>query len=463
LFSIFSPLIPHAYADPRPLPANKVCPNAGDLETAGSNYSNANGDTSDSDEAVSCLAKRENENDDCPVGYVPLKGTSIGILFRCWAPLQNKATATGDPLPDGKRCQFTSMIYSKAYDSCFGQPDPATGCGKYAEGSLLVNAPADSRVEGMCKAPTTAANTAGQECDNGQIYDATAGGCVAPKGADGKCPEGMDENPNANGDANKACIATGTDNDGCPIEKGKTFRWAECWAFDTMNGFTKVLDAFIDEYMATGNIIYGSSEQSFKNAWTTFRNTAIGIVFLAGLVMLVSEALGVPILDAYTSRKVAPRLLIALIGIAVSWGLCKWFVMFFDDIGHALGNVIFSAFNMTAESVNPLGAIFGQVVSGVGVFAVAGYLLAGGILSLLGTVLLAMLCAAAVLIIRQSLIVFCVIIAPLAIAAYVLPNTSKFADFWWKTFMRMLILYPFAVGFVTLGKVIAQITMSTAG
>lgn len=248
--------------------------------------------------------------------------------------------------------------------------------------------------------------------------------------------------------------------DGCPIEEGQDFRWAMCPIYHMMSWATNTLDAFINHYLSVGNSIYtneGGAEDSYKKAWSTIRNFAIALLMIAGLVMLISEALGWSVIDAYTVRKALPRLLIAIIGISVSWELCKFLIGFFDSLGQAAGGVIYSAFDVPRDG-SIIATITTQVLAtgGAGVAA----LLLGplGLLSMLGTLLLAMLIATVVLILRQAIIVACVIMAPLAIAAYILPNTSKLANFWWDTLTRMLMLYPIATGLIALCKSLGIIT-----
>lgn len=246
----------------------------------------------------------------------------------------------------------------------------------------------------------------------------------------------------------------------CPIPKTADFHWAMCPMFRMVNGFVNVIDAFIHEYLSTGNAIFQDNQSDYREAWSTFRNFAIGLLVIAGLVMLISEALSLSIVDAYTVRKVLPRLLVAIIGISISWEFTEFLITLFDDLGQAMGSIIYTSFNIPATGINIVEVVTAWLLS-AGAVTSAALLLGGfGILSLLGTLAMAMLVGAIVLILRQAIIVAAVLLAPLAIAAYVLPNTSKFANFWWDTLFRMLMLYPIATGLIALCKVLGNITMS---
>lgn len=304
------------------------------------------------------------------------------------------------------------------------------------------------------------------KCANEGFKANQEGKCVGPK-VNGQCPEGSTEDP-ANGNQ---CIGgaqgEGEDDD-CPVPKNQEMRWLYCPVFYGLGLLTNTIDSFINEYLSTGNMIYGNaSESGYKQAWQTFRNFGIALVIIAGLVMLVSEAFGLEFIDAYTVRKVLPRLLIAVVGISLSWELCKFLITFFDTLGRAAGSIIYTSFNIGDQGIS-LWALFTAnmfAIGGAAAGATAAYLLLGGtgIISLFGTLVLALLVAAFVLIVRQVLIVACVIFAPLAIAAYVLPNTNKLASFWWDLFIKMLMLYPVATGMIALCKVLGKITLQSAG
>lgn len=298
--------------------------------------------------------------------------------------------------------------------------------------------------------------------------------CRAPLNPDGTCPPpGTKVDGGTGAGATSAYCQAGTGNaqtpgttdpateepDPCPIGKDTSLRWLACPTFEMANTFTKALDDFLEEYLSVGNTIFDGTNPSYQKAWSTFRNFGIGLVVIAGLVMVISEALGLGILDAYTVRKVAPRLFIAVVGISLSWSLMAFVVGFFDDLGHAIGSIIYNSFNVQPKDVSVASVIlaswFGAPAAGFGAWAILG---AGGLLSFVGTLMLAMLVGALVLIARQAIIVAAIILAPLAIAAYVLPNTSKFAKFWWDTLIRMLMLYPIAIGIIALCKVMGKLT-----
>jgi len=187
----------------------------------------------------------------------------------------------------------------------------------------------------------------------------------------------------------------------------------------------------------------------------------MGVVFvlMAGLVMVISQAMGLEIFDAYTVKKVLPRLLIAAIGISLSWPIMQFVITFFNDLGLWSNDIILFPFKSLDNLAT--GSIFagsGFIIGGVGV----GMVLLGvaGILSLLGTIILALLIGILVLSLRQIIILMAVLLAPLAIAAYILPGTQKLWEFWKNTFLTALYMFPIITAFIAAGKALSLVAAS---
>lgn len=307
--------------------------------------------------------------------------------------------------------------------------------------------------------------------------------CFAPPDANGNCAPGStlrEATASAGGSRNGTCIAPlippGEEDDGCPVQRGEDLRWLYCPVFAGMNGFFGFLDQFINEYLKSDNKIF-DEDSGYRNAWAIFRNLAIGLVVIAGLIMLISEALGLQIIDAYTRRVVMQRLLLAIVGISLSWDLARYMIGFFDDLGQAMASIIYTSF-LPPGTVEPNAAqaIFSAILAILGILAAGGAvvvasaaanggaLLTGlGILSMIGPILLTALVAAGILVARQGIMVALVLVAPVAIASLILKGTSRLGELWWSTSTSMLYLYPMATGFVAIFKVLGILTIGSAG
>jgi hypothetical protein len=175
--------------------------------------------------------------------------------------------------------------------------------------------------------------------------------------------------------------------------------------------------------------------------------------------MVIAHAAGVEVLDAYTIRKVLPRLIVAVMGISLSWYIMKWLVIFFNDLGDGIRALIYAPFHslgavkLGGGSSFSLGLVGGAAAIALGIV---------GMLSLAATGALAVLIGFSILIVRKLLIIFLILLAPIAIACYILPNTRKAWNLWSDTFIRLLMMFPIIAAFIAVGRVFA-VTSSNGG
>lgn len=262
-----------------------------------------------------------------------------------------------------------------------------------------------------------------------------------------------------------------TQDDGCEVQLLNPLTWLMCpliegaiLAVNTLdNAITSLLtvptqgpDSYFDE---SGGI--GNSGKALFNVWASFRYIALSIVVIAGLVMIISQAFSFGIFDAYTIKKVLPKILIGVIGISVSWYVCKFMIDVFNELGVGVRSLLYGPFKdmpgvkFTAGLNSLLGIGTGVLIIGLGVV---------GILSFVATALLAVMIAFGILIFRQILIILLVVTAPVAIACWILPNTEKVWKMWWDFFIRSLVVFPIITLFIAGGRVVAQVaTLANTG
>lgn len=200
--------------------------------------------------------------------------------------------------------------------------------------------------------------------------------------------------------------------------------------------------------------------KNFYTVWTNFRNIGLVLLILTALVMVVSQALSIGPFDAYSVKKILPRILVAVIFMTLSWDISKFLIALTNDIGFAVRAIIQAPF---AEVDNPM-LTGGSSVAGAILVGAAGIGLGIiGLLSFALTGILAVLIAFVVLTIRKMLIIFMVLLAPFAIACYILPNTQKVYKLWWETFSKGLLMFPIIMGFIAVGRVFARVAGEGGG
>jgi hypothetical protein len=235
--------------------------------------------------------------------------------------------------------------------------------------------------------------------------------------------------------------------------------WIICPVVKIVNSAVEGLDnAIISLLEVDKNVVdetQPNSGQRYYTAWQSFRNISLGIVVIAALLMLIGQGLGFEILDAYTIKKVMPRLIVAIIGITLSWQIMKWFVIFTNDLGFGVRALIYEPFKALGS-----GVIIGGGSSVIITLLTAGGILAlkiGGLATLGGTALLALFIAFMVLVVRQMVIVLLIMLAPIAIACYILPNTQSLWKLWHESFSKALLMFPIIMAFLATGRVFAQV------
>lgn len=248
----------------------------------------------------------------------------------------------------------------------------------------------------------------------------------------------------------------------------RALSWFACPLSAGLADFARFLGSEVADFL------YINPQQTFsegaEKAAKTFRNLGLALVIIAGLAMVISQAIGLEIFDAYTIRKLMPRLLIALVGIAVSWPLLRFVVDLFNDLGVGVRSLILGPFSEFGTNYSELGTLAGGAASIgstllewlIAIVATGGIGIAlgwAGIGLMLLSIILALLIAFVVLGVRQAVVLMAVVMAPLAIAAYVLPGTQKVWSFWKNTIITALVMFPIVTGLLAATEALSRVMM----
>jgi hypothetical protein len=243
-----------------------------------------------------------------------------------------------------------------------------------------------------------------------------------------------------------------------------SLKWLVCPIVNTATFAVGKLEDVINSILTVDvQDIFNDTDASnaYHKAWNSFRVFALGLIVIAALVMVVSQAAGVEILDAYTVRKVLPRLLFAAIFIALSWDILEFLCQLSNDAGKGIRTLIYAPFQALNKN-NELGGGSSVVLTMLGTGAALGFGWVG-LLSFALTGLLAAFVAFAVLVLRKMLILLLVMMAPFAIACYILPNTQKGWTIWKDGLMSALLVFPIISAFIAIGRVFAITSFNAPG
>jgi len=198
----------------------------------------------------------------------------------------------------------------------------------------------------------------------------------------------------------------------------------------------------------------------------------LAIIFLAIIISQVSNV-GI---SNYGVKKMLPRLIIAAIAINMSYFLMQVIV----DVANILGANLYHFISDLAPAVDPKDVGWGTIITDIiaGGIVIGGGILAGkaawsaaagmdpkvGLLLLLVFIvpaILGLIAGLMALVFRAGIIPVLAISSPIAIAAWVLPNTQKLFEKWKSTFLGMVFLYPLASMYCGGLKFIALIILNT--
>lgn len=277
------------------------------------------------------------------------------------------------------------------------------------------------------------------------------------------------ENPDA---AKKTCKNSGG---------AKALGWVICpileWVSDAVDG---VYNEYVEPNLQLSPQLFANQDgtSGTREAWETFRNFANIAFIILLLVVIFSQLTGVGI-DNYGIKKILPKLIVAAILINLSYLICMVLV----DLSNIVGSGIRSLFSSLGAGVDGMSfGIDGGSTAGDSNFTLESTAITGvGILAAIGTVgaifanpaiLLSLLVSAIgvfisifflfiLLAAREAAIIVLVILSPLAFVCYMLPNTKKLFDKWWKFFEGLLLVYPIIGLLVGGGDYVSRLLMNT--
>ncbi|MDQ5953847.1 MAG: hypothetical protein QG647_583, partial [Patescibacteria group bacterium] len=254
------------------------------------------------------------------------------------------------------------------------------------------------------------------------------------------------------------------------------FGWLICEVGDKADFLVNFIEDALYDLLRVPELEVGSD---VYQQWGVFRSMATSLLILIGLVAIAAQVFNLDFVSAYTMRKVIPKLIIATIMLFLSYYFLSLAITFVNALGDGVASLIMGPFadGQLLQQSKDGGAIawilesgnFGAPDSTVAQtaaisMALVAFVTQGGAgLVVIGImfVLFACLTAFVSLVIRKIMLLGLVMIAPLAIVAWILPSTEKWFKKWWETFSKLLIMYPLIMGLIAIGTVGAYLIAQT--
>ena len=194
-------------------------------------------------------------------------------------------------------------------------------------------------------------------------------------------------------------------------------------------------------------------------------NVAFIILFL---VVIFSQLTGVGI-DNYGIKKILPKLVVVAVLMNLSLLLCQVAVDLSNVLGSGINNLLTGLAGSLPEVEESSGGakgaatavdamlgggavgLFGVLTGGATLAAAAaavGIAALGIVISVVASIIFMYL----ILIVRQAGVVLAIVIAPIAIVCYMLPNTEKLYKKWFSLFKALLVVYPICGALIGAGQ-----------
>lgn len=215
------------------------------------------------------------------------------------------------------------------------------------------------------------------------------------------------------------------------------FSWILCPLIELMADATKTTASLIE-----GQLQYKlltTNPGGVKAVWQNVLNVANILLVITFMFIIFSQSTSIGLTN-YGIKRMLPRLIAAAILMNLSFYVCAFAIDISNILGNSITGLLFSTGGVAesvAERTNAVSAIAG---AGVTVVAIAGIIILAVIFFV--PVLLAVLAVFITLVARQVILTLLIVAAPLAFAAWLLPNTEKYFKKWYQLFFQMLILYP---------------------
>lgn len=190
----------------------------------------------------------------------------------------------------------------------------------------------------------------------------------------------------------------------------------------------------------------GASDSSLQiqKAFVQFRNIANSLYVIIFLVIIISNFISVG-LDNYSIKKMLPRLIAAVIGTQFAFLICSILV----DLSNVLLVTIPSLINTGGQNIadvlgkplvssaqgSTINSFLGTIAMVLLIIIVA---IAAIVVSIIGFVYL---------LFRKVFLIILILVSPVALAAWVLPQTQTFAKKWLDWFIKLLLMGPI-IGFL---------------
>jgi hypothetical protein len=263
--------------------------------------------------------------------------------------------------------------------------------------------------------------------------------------------------------------ATGQNTAGTCDQGG--FSWLFCPVIDNVSGTINKLVKSALVPLLEVKPISAQSTPELHQVWAHVRDFTEILFILVFLIIIYSTITEQDLggFNKYNVKRMLPRLVAAAILVQFSFSISSLIVDLGNVLGGGIETFILSTLNPTSGAPSLTNALGNMITGSLAVLVGAGAIAILAtwtialplLLSLLVSVFIVFLTLGA----RFLLIAILIAISPLAMLAWVLPNTESYFTAWRKLFLSLILMYPIIVGVLSIASIVSEIlpfTSSTA-
>ena len=261
--------------------------------------------------------------------------------------------------------------------------------------------------------------------------------------------EVVDENVTETNDGSTESTKKVAESVSCDDTLG-SLAWLACPGTGAISKATDFLYEKIESILVINPVEMKDGEPVYE-IWKYAKGVA-NIIFIGFLLVVVySQITGMGI-NNYGIKKILPKLIVAAVLVNLSFIICSLAV----DVSNIIGGGVRGLFTSIGEATVgtsgvPESVRLSEIYASIGggtlltLGAVAIMWGTGTIWMLIATVIgavVAVVIGLVTIAMRQAVVMLLIMISPLAVVAYMLPNTEKWFKMWKNLLMRMLVFYP---------------------
>lgn len=274
-----------------------------------------------------------------------------------------------------------------------------------------------------------------------------------PKNPDGT----INGSPTGNGATN------GSNKTNTPSCKGGSLGWLICPLVEGIQNAIQLLQKTMQAFLLVNPLPINSGP--IYDSWNNIRNVANIVFVIAFFAIIFSQATSIGISN-YGIKRLLPRLVLIAVFTNLSYFVCSFLVDFFNILGVGIMD-LFAIVNGGSAGTVTVNDITAGISVGA-IVAVITWAIASGaiveIFPMLVTAFIAFLIMIVILVLRQAVLIFLVVLSPLAFVAGLLPGTQSWFKRWFDMFVALLVMYPLIMGLFAASFIASQIlSAATAG